>query len=478
MKGHTKIELVDVYTGECEVHQDDNMVTNAIQMLLKPFGIFDNVSAIHNMTKYELWRKLLGGILLLDAEMEETADNILIPDTIGMTASGSLCTSDSSVPELGSYNAAESGIQENGSLKMVWDFSTSQGNGTIACACLTSAMCGYFGIGNPSGICKAGNVTIDETTAGWYSNGIPFSFDLISANNLASPNTGYNLQSIFMYADAIKNCLWMLDNATTIYDTTNAAKHFTQTGKINIKQYRLSISGLDLRQKVANIEELLLNTVTIDVPEDIKNFSTTKTIVRARIDEEFNTWILFANAATVAVNGVIKVLKLNTAMEISATYTVTNTTDISLGMFNNFSNLTQIYEGYLYTTQGNYLVKINITDSTDVSKVECIEDTALGTAPNGTKIIGKSVYIFTNNNYIYGRIVRGQFQPCNGRSEDAGKYHLVPVRGNPLFYAGLDKSSLFARKFCNYAATINNLEEPVVKTASKTMKVTYTLTFN
>ena len=32
-------------------------------------------------------------------------------------------------------------------------------------------------------------------------------------------------------------------------------------------------------------------------------------------------------------------------------------------------------------------------------------------------------------------------------------------------------------KDARYLATINNLAEPVVKTSSKTMKVTYTLTF-
>lgn len=482
MKGHTKIELIDVNTGECEVHHDDNMVTNAIQTFLKPFGIFDNISFIAKKSKYELWRTLLGGILLLDSKMDESVDNILVPENVGMTANGSLYASDSSVPELGNYNANESGIQADGSLKMVWDFSTSQGNGTIACACLTSAMGGYFGIGNPSGICKTGGITIDETTANWYSGGIPYSFSEIAASNLMKSSNDNYLNHMFMYADAEKNCIWMMDDTTAIYDTANAAKHFTQTGTLSINQFRLSIYGIDLRQKVTNIEELLLKTVSVEIPDDIKNYANTNTIVRIRVDEEFNTWILFANAKEVAVNDIVKILKLNTDMEVVGNYTMTNTTDTSLDLFNQSTNLTQIYKGYIYTTKENYVVKINVTDSTDVSKTECIRDTTLGTAPNGTKLIGQSVYMCANKDYIYGRMVKNQFYPCNGRGEDFSNYHLVPVRGNPLFYVALTKTygkmKLIAHKLCNYVASINNLEEPVVKTANKTMKVTYTLTFN
>ena len=34
LKGHTVIELTDVNTGEKEIHEDDNMITNAIKQLL------------------------------------------------------------------------------------------------------------------------------------------------------------------------------------------------------------------------------------------------------------------------------------------------------------------------------------------------------------------------------------------------------------------------------------------------------------
>ena len=39
MKGHAKIELTNVETGEKRVIEHDNMITNAVAELIKPLGI-------------------------------------------------------------------------------------------------------------------------------------------------------------------------------------------------------------------------------------------------------------------------------------------------------------------------------------------------------------------------------------------------------------------------------------------------------
>lgn len=59
---------------------------------------------------------------------------------------------------------------------------------------------------------------------------------------------------------------------------------------------------------------------------------------------------------------------------------------------------------------------------------------------------------------------------------DANDRQYVPVIGYPLTYYLTCGSSngIFAIR-TDYLATINNLSSPVVKTADKTMKVTYTL---
>ena len=55
--------------------------------------------------------------------------------------------------------------------------------------------------------------------------------------------------------------------------------------------------------------------------------------------------------------------------------------------------------------------------------------------------------------------------------------HLTPVRNNKLLYFADygTWSTAGWYMFCNYLATINNLDTPVTKTADKTMKITYIL---
>ena len=38
IKGKTKIELTNVHTGEVEVIEEENMVTNALQYIFNPVG--------------------------------------------------------------------------------------------------------------------------------------------------------------------------------------------------------------------------------------------------------------------------------------------------------------------------------------------------------------------------------------------------------------------------------------------------------
>ena len=59
---------------------------------------------------------------------------------------------------------------------------------------------------------------------------------------------------------------------------------------------------------------------------------------------------------------------------------------------------------------------------------------------------------------------------------DSSYRQYVPVRGVPMTYylTGGSGNGTFAMR-TDYLATINNLDSPVVKTADKTMKVTYTL---
>ena len=77
LKGKTTFELTDVNTGEVEVVEDTNMITNALQEMLTTYGYFggDVLGAIGSSS---LWVNLLGGLLLFDTKLDENVNNIIM----------------------------------------------------------------------------------------------------------------------------------------------------------------------------------------------------------------------------------------------------------------------------------------------------------------------------------------------------------------------------------------------------------------
>ena len=144
LKGKTTIELTDVNTGEVEIVEHENMMTNALNNIFNhnPFGIY-NIMLSTASSKYfdkyfiPICPNLLGGILLFSEALEENVDNILVGSSqlpMGYAANNANPYDDT---KRGSMNLNESMAIDKG-YRFVWDFTTSQGNGTIAALALTS----------------------------------------------------------------------------------------------------------------------------------------------------------------------------------------------------------------------------------------------------------------------------------------------------------------------------------------------------
>ena len=133
MKGHTKIILTNVETGEQEIHEDDNLITNALDKII---NIEMAMNHAPNTRILPIATNALGGIMLFDGALTEDADNIHFPSEAHLVgyANQSLNTDDKF---RGSYNAIESGKTPTG-FTSVWDFGTTQANGTIKAVARTS----------------------------------------------------------------------------------------------------------------------------------------------------------------------------------------------------------------------------------------------------------------------------------------------------------------------------------------------------
>lgn len=147
LKEKSVIELTDVHTGKKEHYEDTNLVTEATMDVLNcniKGMLYNNTT--FNGSNGDDWmlplkKNIMGGILLYQNALEERADNIYAPlnnPLIGYASDDANNTEDI---RRGSRNLTES-KEVDGGYRFVWDFATSQANGTISAICLSNTLAG------------------------------------------------------------------------------------------------------------------------------------------------------------------------------------------------------------------------------------------------------------------------------------------------------------------------------------------------
>ena len=143
IKGSATIELTNA-DGTKQIIKHDNMITNAVADMFRSY--MGDMPLIHKLNFYDYTYAgtIFGGLLLFDDILNDDASDYAIPSTkiTGYASNTAYSGKDLS---RGSRNIAESGLQEDGSYKLVWDFGTSQGNGTIQSIALCPIAMGKIG---------------------------------------------------------------------------------------------------------------------------------------------------------------------------------------------------------------------------------------------------------------------------------------------------------------------------------------------
>ena len=157
LKGHLKITLRNVHNGKTEVVEGDNIVTNAVRDILANnyFGQVD-----YNKF-FPLWSNWYGGVLLYEnAHPTVTVDNeeVLDPDNYYPQAdsvnhlvahAGGTTIDASHDDDLRRGNPTSAAFEYgNNSVKQVWEWGTTHGNGTISAISLTHKDTGDAGLGS------------------------------------------------------------------------------------------------------------------------------------------------------------------------------------------------------------------------------------------------------------------------------------------------------------------------------------------
>ena len=475
IKGHSTIELTDK-TGKVERYEDDNMVTGALQKYLNDLGEY-NVSPIYSdAIRTNLIGALLGGVLAFDTAIAENANNIIAPTGVGMTANGSYgVTSNDNVTEMGSFNSSESGWTSDGKYKLVWDFTTTQGNGIIKSLCLTSANHGYIGEGNLTSLTSKATKKSD-----FEHSGTP---QPVGVDGMGDIRRRVVRGS---YADST---ITLIDYYNLYPTAEHTSEHMSATGKVKLKTYKVPLSKLDLRNGYpaysagSGNEFIQVDETEITLPAAFKNAlsgNAPSWFLKqgayyymiagfGLADYGQGAWGRFASGQTWYV------VRINPDNTISS-YTVVNPAG---EQFDFWLQGIAFSEDTIFIQRNHDGASIythyfeNLVTNADVTAVT---DAVVGCSTLGFSYPAEEVAVFAGMKVDMGERV---VYPTNS---NAPGYNVCAqiLDDNKLVSAIWESSysEVFSVvKTTNYLATINNLQEQVVKTAEKTMKITYVLSF-
>jgi hypothetical protein len=444
LKGHTTIELTDAKTGKKEIHEDDNMFTNALSDILNNPLISPIYSDIQN--GYEFY---LGGIALFENTVDTSSYYAVGNTQIGYAVKGEQSTNDVK----GTYNSEESSYDaQTKTLKLVYDFATNQCNGRISSVCLTNKIGAKatYGLENaPDNVTYLGRA---------WSGGI-------NSTDLKKYNT------IFRADANNRGCIWNIS-------TKRAYEFYKDENTLKCSIYELDYTNVDLfggKKKLISTEEISADTTT-GTPIPTYDEATGK--------------IYVVNCSFRTPQDIFEITIGN-----NDSFT---TSKITFNKGYEYITLPHFHNGYFCAIRKSdaKVFKYDIHNLSNATELAGTADFTTGYAPDIVKIFGMgNAFIigkphtriqntFTKTNII--DMSSNVIKQCKLRAYDT--YYDAYLNGYPTEYiynGKLMSVSLFSYNdmyntmpLVNpmYLTTINNLETPVVKTSDKTMKITYTIT--
>lgn len=459
LAGTMRIELTDVNTGEVETVAEDNMVTNAVNYILglNPMGVFyeagESIDGIAwNGNLLPICPNMIGGILLFSQALEEDVENIYSMSGNLPVAYASNNVNSTANTARGSLNQVESKALDDG-YKFVWEFTPSQGNGTIAAAALTSAQGGQNGYGSLVGDASA--------------------FLLLKSIKLDSLSTAKKLVLFeAVEVDFEKNLLYSIT--------------YQDTG-VRIRKVRVPVFTVGLNEKLDDttykvVDDQVVQTTTF-------RFLGDYTLYGEFLDGMDGYWYGFSNEGNSSGSATmvwVKIKKEDYSMT-EGQWTLSNAKLIDVGSRDEAGSFPErvlkccMRGGYLYVMANNKkgIYKINTANSADVTLINfgftskwkplCETGTCeVYMTLIGDLIIGGDFQITAADTIIH---TQGSF-----RLNDAAT-PLFQYKNFLLGWGGSYGSEYRTMYLLTpYLASINNLSSAVVKTVDKTMKITYTLT--
>lgn len=133
LKGHARVEFADALTGKLkDVIEEDNLITNAVAQILAK-----NWSGLAQFSSLLPLKSLYSGALIFQNPLTENADNINPPNDLVSPLVAHAGDAMNSTQSLLRGNPIFSDfVEQDTSIKQVWGWDATHGNGTWGCICL------------------------------------------------------------------------------------------------------------------------------------------------------------------------------------------------------------------------------------------------------------------------------------------------------------------------------------------------------
>ena len=453
LKGHTKIVLADPITGKPkEVVESDNMITNAVASILA-----NNYEGTSDFSLLMPLRNLFGGVLLFQNALTENANNFNIPSELvspQIAHAGDLANDTESLLR-GSPVPADFEYTDT-SIKQVWFWPTTHGNGTIKTVCLCPNTMGNMGT-------KPFNAQFSPISGFGIWKQVP-------NDDAASKEAFYKYPIRISDDGQYGYCLWI--SGTTFYES-KVRHDYTKFGIMR------SNNDWQLAQE---------RTATI------RTFNLLKTSV---FETDTHYWIYeITSATTLKIDKVSKEDMSVTQQDCTFSGIAISTSNIGIsGRPLNIATPRFGFDGtylYLPNSTNNGFVAVNPNDNSDVKALDGTVNIMLTPQPytqgNGWQgcppIVISSGFVVGANYLINGNTVyqTKEMAAVNSTGDYINRNHFADVirRGASVYTCGhewygsrdVSRGSALLQTFLS---SINVLDDEVVKTSARTMQCSYTL---
>lgn len=418
-EGKVTIELHNHKTGLRDRIEGKNTVTSGLQ---NTYNAMLKILPDYPAKYLPVTTTILGGLIVMDTTLD--GDDTIIPSGASVIANGYYNGTNTSSTFTGTYNSLESGFNETDvSMTHVYDFATTQGNGTIKSVALTSILGGQypFTVNNMYG-------ESNMTGINMQSNQYPLVYNDTENKDLYYLNTAdryvYKVKLYDVYSIRLNEAIRTVPvGVSTGKQLTLPTNYYYYDGKDGYV-YSISASGTNMN----------INRVKVD------DYSFTETL----------------NYKTITFPAAIKTSKSSISI------------DIDNGKAYAFSNANSLF--YIYDLDNNSTQQIDLSTYgmlNDNSNIICLlenGDVYLSTRTSSSNTIFKSVR-------ISGNIIQCDTSVTHSKNIVCGQ------QSGSVLVAGSSTTTAVGSIFpiSNILMTNYNLPSIINKTTSQSMKISYTV---